>query len=51
MEMKSRLLKRKLEEDYKRGEKRRKNAIKKLHSGKPNLSSAVVVRSPDVTPR
>nr|XP_026691848.1 A-kinase anchor protein 17A-like [Ciona intestinalis] len=45
LEMKSRLLKRKLEEDYKKGEKRRKNAIRKLNHGK-SLSSAVVVTSP-----
>jgi len=45
LEMKSRLLKRKLDEEYKKGEKRRKHAIKRIHDkGKP-LPSAVVVKS------
>ena len=43
--MKSRLLKRKLDEEYKKGEKRRKHAIRRIHDeGKP-LPSAVVVRT------
>jgi len=51
LEVKARLLKRKLEEDYKKGEKRRKKAIKQLKSG-ATLPSAVVVRFSDsMSPR
>ena len=45
LEMKSRLLKRKLDEDYKRGEKRRKHAIRRIHDEGAPLPSAIVVRS------